>query len=110
MGTGAGRLHARLDTSEARRARRLRACARARHRPVGCCPSLAPCAGPGFHSRRMPPGSQLAPTRADRAALLALQFGALAVVLASVPYKAFDLDRYFVPKELVLHLCAATAA
>jgi O-antigen ligase len=26
-----------------------------------------------------------------------------------MPYKAFDLDRYFVPKELVLHLCAAIA-
>jgi len=26
-----------------------------------------------------------------------------------MPYKAFDLDRYFVPKELVLHVCAAIA-
>ena len=58
----------------------------------------------------MPPGSQLAPARADRAALLVLQFGVLAVVLAALPYKAFDLDRYFVPKELVLHVCAAAAA
>ena len=34
----------------------------------------------------------------------------MAVVLASLPYKAFDLDRYFVPKELVLHIAAAGAA
>ena len=50
------------------------------------------------------------PTIRDRVALHVLQFGALAVVLASLPYKAFDLDRYFVPKELVLHLCAGLAA
>lgn len=35
--------------------------------------------------------------------------GALAVVLIALPYKAFDLDRYFVPKELVLHLTALLA-
>jgi hypothetical protein len=35
--------------------------------------------------------------------------GALAVVLVALPYKAFDLDRYFVPKELVLHLTALLA-
>src|SRR3954451_4621007 len=58
----------------------------------------------------MPPSaSPIAGTR-DRAALYILSVSAIAVVLASVPYKAFDLDRYFVPKELVLHLCAATAA
>ena len=33
--------------------------------------------------------------------------GALAVVLLSLPYKAFDLDRFFVPKELALHATAA---
>lgn len=38
-----------------------------------------------------------------------MQLGALAVVLAAYPYKAFDLDRYFVPKELALHLTAAIA-
>ncbi len=32
------------------------------------------------------------------------------MVLAATTYKSFDLDRYFVPKELVLHLCAAAAA
>jgi O-antigen ligase len=46
----------------------------------------------------------------DRLALYVLQFGAVAVVLAALPYKAFDLDRYFMPKELVLHACAAVAA
>src|SRR5438270_405219 len=46
----------------------------------------------------------------DRFALYVLQLGALAVVLAALPYKAFDLDRYFMPKELVLVVCAAVAA
>ena len=32
-----------------------------------------------------------------------LQLGLLAVVVAVLPYKLFELDRYFVPKELVLH-------
>ncbi len=50
------------------------------------------------------------PTGRDRLTLHVLQLGAIAVVLAALPYKAFDLDRYFVPKELVLHLCAATTA
>jgi O-antigen ligase len=55
----------------------------------------------------MPPAET---TRTDRLALLVLQIGAVAVVLAAVPFKAFDLDRYFVPKELVLHVCAAVSA
>jgi O-antigen ligase len=46
----------------------------------------------------------------DRVALSALALTAMAVVLASAPYKAFDLDRYFIPKELVLHGAAAIAA
>ncbi|MBW3629167.1 MAG: O-antigen ligase family protein [Gemmatimonadetes bacterium] len=41
--------------------------------------------------------------------LLALQVGAVAVVLASVTDKAFELDRFFVPKELALHLTALVA-
>jgi O-antigen ligase len=45
-----------------------------------------------------------------RLALVALQAGALAVVLAALPYKTFELDRYFVPKELALHLTAAISA
>ena len=38
--------------------------------------------------------------------LVAIIVGAFAVVLVSLPYKAFDLDRFFVPKELVLHSTA----
>src|SRR5579884_2488866 len=46
----------------------------------------------------------------DRIALHLLQLGAVAVVLVALPYKLFDLDRYFVPKELVLHAAAGIAA
>ena len=42
-----------------------------------------------------------------RGALLVLQAGLIAVTLAVVPYKLFELDRYFVPKELALHIAAA---
>jgi O-antigen ligase len=45
----------------------------------------------------------------ERAALRVLQLGAIAVVLAAAPYKAFDLDRFFVPKELALHATALAA-
>src|SRR4051812_5433010 len=44
---------------------------------------------------------------ADRVTLGGVIIGAFAVVLLSLPYKAFDLDRFFVPKELVLHASAA---
>ena len=44
---------------------------------------------------------------ADRIALGVMIAGALGVVLLSLPYKAFDLDRFFVPKELALHATAA---
>src|SRR5690349_24433790 len=52
--------------------------------------------------------SPRAPARA-RIALRVLQLGALLVVLAALPYKQFDLDRFFVPKELVLHAAALLA-
>src|SRR4051794_35763815 len=42
-------------------------------------------------------------------ALRVLQLGAIAVVLAVTTFHAFELDRFFVPKELVLHLAAALA-
>lgn len=45
-------------------------------------------------------------SRRDRVALYLLVAGGLLVVLVALPYKRFDLDRYFVPKELVLHACA----
>ena len=44
---------------------------------------------------------------ADRITLGVMITGALGVVLLSLPYKAFDLDRFFVPKELALHATAA---
>ena len=44
---------------------------------------------------------------ADRIALSTIIVGAFVVVLLSLPYKAFDLDRFFVPKELALHATAA---
>lgn len=46
------------------------------------------------------------PSRAPR---LLLQLGAIAVVLAASPTRAFDLDRFLVPKELALHLTAVLA-
>lgn len=49
-------------------------------------------------------------TRAQRMALRVLQVGAVAVVLAAAEYRAFELDRFFVPKELVLVLVATLAA
>jgi O-antigen ligase len=42
----------------------------------------------------------------NRAATFLLQLGLLAVVVAALPYKLFELDRYFVPKELALHAVA----
>ena len=52
----------------------------------------------------------LAPSRLDRAAALVVIGGAIAVVLLALPYKTFDLDRFFVPKELVLHATATIAS
>ena len=62
-----------------------------------------------FIPLRMPPSS-LAPSKSDRLALVLVQLGALAVVLAAVPFKQFDLDRYFIPKELALYIAAGGAA
>lgn len=45
----------------------------------------------------------------DKLALRAMQAGAVAVVLAVTTLNAFELDRFFVPKELVLHLTALLA-
>ena len=64
----------------------------------------------GFSFPNRMPSSSISPPRADRVALALVQLGALAVVLAALPYKPFDLDRYFVPKELVLHIAAVGAA
>ena len=58
-----------------------------------------------------------APSPADSAAPLHTALGvvllgiaALGVGLVAAPYKAFDLDRFFVPKELVLHVAALCIA
>jgi O-antigen ligase len=42
----------------------------------------------------------------NRTATRLIQGGLVAVVLVALPYKIFELDRYFVPKELVLNLVA----
>ena len=43
-------------------------------------------------------------------ALRVLQIGAIAVVLAATVHPTFDLDRFLVPKELILHLTAILAS
>jgi O-antigen ligase len=48
-------------------------------------------------------------TGAQRLALRVVQAGAVAVVLAAATYKVFELDRFFIPKELTLHLTALLA-
>jgi O-antigen ligase len=42
----------------------------------------------------------------NRLSVRLLQLGLIAIVLVAIPYKMFELDRYFVPKELVLNLVA----
>ncbi|PYQ57634.1 MAG: hypothetical protein DMF58_17855, partial [Acidobacteria bacterium] len=44
------------------------------------------------------------------AALRILQIGAIVIVLAASTLTVFDLDRFLVPKELVLHVAALLAA
>ena len=41
---------------------------------------------------------------------LVIQVGVILVVIVAMPYKLFELDRYFVPKELVLHVAALLIA
>src|SRR5690349_15640667 len=48
-------------------------------------------------------------SRAARQALRVLQAGAFACVLVALPFRAFELDRYTIPKELVLYATAAIA-
>ena len=48
--------------------------------------------------------------RRNQIATAVLQVGVIAVALVVLPYKLFELDRYFVPKELVLHVVALSAA
>lgn len=62
--------------------------------------------GDGFVERAVVP--ERAPLRL-RLALRMVQLGAIAVVLATSTHRMFDLDRFFVPKELVLHLTAVVS-
>ncbi|HET7463483.1 MAG TPA: O-antigen ligase family protein [Longimicrobium sp.] len=54
-------------------------------------------------------GRPILATPAQRLALRILQAACVAVVLAAATYKSFELDRFFVPKELTLHLAALLA-
>ena len=51
----------------------------------------------------------LRPTSAQRAALMVMQIAAAAVVIAALPYRLFELDRYTIPKELILETAALVA-
>jgi O-antigen ligase len=50
-----------------------------------------------------------APRPAPRLALRVVQVGAMAVVVVVAMLHVFELDRFFIPKELVLHLTALLA-
>jgi len=47
---------------------------------------------------------------ADRTIRALIQLGVILAVVVALPYKLFELDRYFVPKELVLHAAALLVA
>jgi hypothetical protein len=47
---------------------------------------------------------------ADRTIRVLLQAGVILAVVVALPYKMFELDRYFVPKELVLNVAALLLA
>jgi O-antigen ligase len=46
----------------------------------------------------------------ERLIRLVIQAGVILAVIVALPYKVFELDRYFVPKELVLHAAALVIA
>jgi len=52
------------------------------------------------------PVAEPAYSRGDRIVAGVLSIGVIAVMLAALSYKVFELDRYFVPKELVLNAAA----
>jgi O-antigen ligase len=55
------------------------------------------------------PQTAVVATGAERLARRVLQAGAVLVVLLAVTWRDFELDRFFVPKELVLHATALLA-
>lgn len=48
-------------------------------------------------------GSDRGKSSSARVAAIVLSIGVVAVMFATLSYKVFELDRYFVPKELVLN-------
>jgi O-antigen ligase len=56
------------------------------------------------------PAEVPAAVRGTGFALRVLQLGAVVIMLAAVTWREFELDRFFVPKELVLHVTALLAA
>jgi hypothetical protein len=52
-------------------------------------------------------GEQTPLNRLERGIAVTLAVGVVAVMLAAFSFKVFELDRYFVPKELVLNVAAA---
>ncbi|MBA3657531.1 MAG: hypothetical protein H0W69_09300, partial [Gemmatimonadaceae bacterium] len=54
---------------------------------------------------RTPPGRDY-PEEVGEIAVWPIVLGVIAVMLVALPLRVFELDRYFVPKELVLHLVA----
>jgi O-antigen ligase len=93
----------RTDLHDAGRVTQRRRCRRARQRVHS---RVLQTDSPARRAYAPPPPSSLS----ERGTLLLLQVGAIAVVLAAVVYKQFELDRFFVPKELVLHMVALLAA
>src|SRR4051812_23051011 len=55
------------------------------------------------------PGPIIFHSMPARISSLLIRIGVVAGALIVLPYKVFELDRYFVPKELVLHLVALGA-
>jgi O-antigen ligase len=72
-------------------------------------PVLAGHAVSAVAPRSVPP-SPIPRQFGDMAMVGALALGVIAVALIALPYKLFELDRYFVPKELVLNLVAVCGA
>jgi O-antigen ligase len=60
---------------------------------------------------RIDAGAQLFPASfSNRIALRSVQIGAIGVVVIATAFQTFELDRFLVPKELVLHVTALLAA